>query len=100
MGVTVEIKVAEIVDCLCRAGRTDLTEPHEPPKPLCYLDVEQVWRMELLPFIEEARLDASAERGLQEKLQHRRRIDDYHADSRSSRMTVEAAVFNLTRRRL
>jgi hypothetical protein len=37
---------------------------------------------------------------LQEKLQHRRRVDDNHADSRSSRMTVEAAVFNVTRRRL
>jgi len=100
MGMTVEIEVAEILDGSCRAGRADLTGPHEPPKTLCYLDVHQVWRVELLPVSEEARLDAGAERGLQEKLQHRRRVDDNQADSRSSRMTVEAAVFSVTRRRL
>ena len=100
MGVTVEIEVAEILDGFGRTGRADLTGPHEPSETLCYLDVHQVWRVELLFVSEEARLDAGAERGLQEKLQHRRRVDDNHADSRSSRMTVEAAVFNVTRRRL
>ncbi len=100
MGVTVEIEVAEILDGFCRTGRTDLTGPHEPPETLGYLDVHQVWRVELLFVSEEARLDAGAERSLQEKLQHRGRVDDNHADSRASRMTVEAAVFNVTRRRL
>jgi hypothetical protein len=36
---------------------------------------------------------------LQEKLQQRRRIDHDNADSRSSRMTVAAGVFNVTRLR-
>jgi hypothetical protein len=100
MGVTVEIEVAEILDGFCRAGRADLTRSYEPTETLGYLDVHEVWRVERLPVSEEARLDASAERGLQEELQQRRRVDDDHADSRSSRITVEAAVFNVTRRRL
>jgi hypothetical protein len=36
---------------------------------------------------------------LEEKLQERRRVDDDHADSRSSRMIVAAGVFSVTRRR-
>ena len=45
-------------------------------------------------------LDPSAEGGLQEEFQHRRVVDDDHADSRSSRMTTAAGVFNVTRFRL
>ena len=56
--------------------------------------------MELIAVSKEARLDAGAERSLEEELQHRRRFDDDHADSRSSQMTVAAGVFSVTRLRL
>jgi hypothetical protein len=73
MGVTVEIEVQEVPDGFGCAGRADLTGPNEPPEALRHLDVHQVWRMELLPVPKETRLDARAERGLEEKLQYRRR---------------------------
>ena len=53
--------------------------------------------MELVLVSKEARLDPGAERGLQEEFQQRRGVDHNHADSRSSRMTVAAGVFNVTR---
>jgi hypothetical protein len=37
---------------------------------------------------------------LQEKLQQRRRVDNDHADSRSSRITTAAEVFKVTRFRV
>lgn len=57
MGVTVEIEVAEILD-----------DPVLPRRPSGVASGTP-------PVSEEARLDAGAERGLQEKLQHRRRVD-------------------------
>jgi len=48
----------------------------------------------------EAGLHSGSNRGLQEKLQQRRRIDDNHADSRSWRMISAAGVFRVTRFRL
>ena len=100
MRVAVEIEVREISDRFCRASRNDFTGPDEPPQALSHFYVHQVGRMELLAISEKARLDACPKRGLQEQLQHRRRVDDNHADSRSSRITVAAGVFSVTRRRL
>lgn len=96
MRVPVEIEVDEIGDRVRRTGRRDLARAHEPPEPLCHLDVHQVWRMEFIGIAKEPCLDAPAERGLQQELQHRRRVDDDHADSRSSRITVAAGVFSVT----
>jgi hypothetical protein len=50
--------------------------------------------------VKEAGLDSRAKRSLQEKLQQGRRVDNDHADSRSSRRTTAAGVFNATRFRL
>ena len=99
MGVTVKVEIHEIRDGFCRAHGRDLTRPDEPPKPLSHFDVHQVRRMELIVVPEKAGFDANAERGLEQKLQHRGRVEDNHAESRSSRMTLAAGVFNVTRRR-
>ena len=99
MGMAVEVEVYEIRDGFGCADGGDLTGPNEPAEALRYLDVHQVWRMELLSISKETRLDAHAEWGLEEKLQDCRRVDDDHADSRSSRMTLAADVFSVTRRR-
>ena len=56
--------------------------------------------MELVLISEKAGLDPGAKRCLQEKFQKCRGVDDDHADSRSSRMTTAAGVFNVTRFRL
>ena len=64
------------------------------------MDLWLLGRMELVLVSKEARLDPSANRRLQEELQQGRRIDDDHADSRSSRMTTAASVFKVTRFRL
>ena len=56
-----------------------------------------MWRMEFALVSKETRLDPSTERGLQEEFQQRRGVDHNHADSRSSRMTVAAGVFSVTR---
>lgn len=100
MGVAVQIEIGKIHEGFRRAACDDLTGPDEPAEALCDFDVHQVWRMKLLPVSKEAGLDAGTERGLQEKFQHRRRVNDNHADSRSSRMTAAAGVFSVTRRRL
>jgi hypothetical protein len=100
MGVAVEIEIREIRDGFCRTSGGDLASPDEPPEALSHFGVHQVWRMELLPVSKETRLHACTEAGLEEKLQHCRRIDDDHADSRSSRMTIAAGVFSVTPRRL
>src|SRR3990170_4277568 len=100
MGVTVEIEVGEIRDRLGRAVSRHLACPYEPSETLGYFNVHQVGRMELVLVSKEARLDPSANRRLQEELQQGRRIDDDHADSRSSRMTTAAGVFKVTRFRL
>ena len=100
MGVTMEIEVGEIRDRFGRAIRRHLACPDEPSEALSHFDVHQVRRMELVFVPEKARLDPSANRRLQEELQQGRRIDDDHADSRSSRMTTAAGVFKVTRFRL
>ena len=56
--------------------------------------------MELVPISKEAGLDSGAKRSLQQKFEEGRGVDDDHADSRSSRMTTAAGVFNVTRFRL
>jgi hypothetical protein len=99
MGVAVKLQVREIRDGLLRANGGDLTGPNESSEAPSHFDVHQVRRMELIPVAKETRLDARAKRGLEEKLQHRRRVDDDHADSRSSRMILAAGVLSVTRRR-
>ena len=69
MGVTVEIEVCEIRDRFGRAVSRHLACPHEPSETLSHFNVHQVGRMELVLVSKEARLDASADRCLQEELQ-------------------------------
>jgi hypothetical protein len=56
--------------------------------------------MELVSISKKPGLDPCAKRSLQRKFEEGRGIDDDHADSRSSRMTTAADVFNVTRFRL
>jgi hypothetical protein len=100
MRVAVEIEIAEICNHLVSAAGRDFTHSHEASQGLKHLHVDQVRRMKFVPVAKQACLDAGAKRGLEEELQHRRRIDDNHADSRSFRMTSAAGVFNVTRLRL
>ena len=90
VGVTVEIEIGEIA----RASAARPATPHrsyEAAEGLSHLHIHQVRRVELVLVAEEPRLDPCAERRLQEELQQRRRVDDDHADSRSSRMTRRPA---------
>src|SRR5436309_8055676 len=56
--------------------------------------------MELVLVSEKTGLDFGTERSLQQKFGEGRSVEDDHADSRSSRMTTAAGVFNVTRFRL
>ena len=67
---------------------------------LSYFNVRQVGRMELVLVAKKTGLDPGAKRSLQQKFEEGRGVDDDHADSRSSRMTTAAGVFNVTRFRL
>ena len=100
MAVTMEIEVAEIRNRFAGTGGRDFTGAHETSEALNDLDVQEMRRVELVPVTKKAGLYACAARGLQEKLQQRRRVDHDHADSRSSRMTTAAGVFRVTRLRL
>ena len=100
MRVTMEIEVSEIRNRFGRASRCHLARSHEASEALSHFHVRQVWRMQLVAVSKETGLDSCAKRGLQEKLEKGRGIDDDHADSRSSRMTKAAGVFKVTRFRL
>ena len=100
MGVTVNLEVGEIVDRFARAGGRYLARPHEAPESLHDLDVHEVRHMKFVAVAKDAGLDSGPTRRLQEKLQQRRRVDNNHADSRSSRITTAAGVFKVTRRRV
>jgi hypothetical protein len=100
MGMAVEIKVGEIDDRFVGPPGGDLTHSHESSEALNDFDIDQVRRMELVPVAKKAGFDSDANRGLQEKLQQRRRVNDDHTDSRSSRITTAAGVFSVTRFRL
>ena len=100
MGVTVDIEVGEILDRLAGTGGRYFARPYEASESLNDLDVHEVRHMKFVPVAKEASLDTRAKWSLQEKLQQGRRIDDDHADSRSSRMTTAAGVFKVTRFRL
>ena len=97
VGVTVEIEVGEIGNRFVGTAGGDLTGPHETPEALNDLHVHEVRRMELVFVAKETGLDSTAKGSLQQKLQHGRRVDDDHADSRSSRMTTAAGVLRVTR---
>src|ERR1700681_4123739 len=56
--------------------------------------------MELVLVPEKTGLDSGTKRSLQQKFEEGRSVDDDHAESRSSRMTTAAGVFNVTRFRL
>jgi hypothetical protein len=96
MGMTVQIQVREISNGFLRTIRRDFANPHEASEALNDFDVQQMRHMEFVPMAKEAAFHAHANRGLQEKLQYRRRIDDDHADSRSWRMIAAARVFSVT----
>src|SRR5262245_5334359 len=53
--------------------------------------------MELVLVPKEASLNPDAKRSLQQKFEESRGVDDDHADSRPSRRTPAAGVFNVTR---
>jgi hypothetical protein len=97
MGVTVEIELGEIRDGLGRTVSRHLACPYEPSETLRHFNVHQMGRMELVIVLKKAHLNPTANRRLQEELEQGRRIDDDHADSRSSRMTTAAGVFKVTR---
>jgi len=99
MSVTVEVEVDEVLDRLGSTVSRHFARPNEASEALRNFDVDQMGTMELV-VSKEAGLDASAERRLQEELQERRCVDHNHADSRSSRITVAAGVFSVTRFRL
>ena len=100
MRVAVEIEIAEICNHLLGSAGGDLTHTHEASQRLEHLHVDEVRRMKFVVIAKKARLDSGAKRCLEKKLQHRRRIDDDHAESRSLRITMATGVFNVTRRRL
>jgi hypothetical protein len=100
MRVAMEIEVREIGNCLLGASGRDFIGSHQTSKALNYLDVQEVGRVEFISIAEEPYLHSHPKLRLEEKLQHRRRVDHDHADSRSSRMTTAAGVFNVTRLRL
>ena len=56
--------------------------------------------MELVVVPEKTRLHSGPKRRLQQKFEQGGGVDDDHADSRSSRTTTAAGVFNVTRFRL
>ena len=95
-----EIEVGEIGNRFVGTAGRDFTGPHETAEALDYFDVQEVRRVQFVLVAKEADLDSCAKRGLQEKFQQCRRVDDDHADSRSSRMTTAAGVFRVTRFRL
>jgi hypothetical protein len=99
VGVTMEIEVSEICNHILGTVGGDFTGPHETSKTLSYLDVQEVWRVQLVLLAEEAGLDSRTKRGLEKKFQQSRRVDDNHADSRPSRITTAAGVFRVTRLR-
>ena len=90
MGVTVEIEVSEIRNRFSRAAACHLPRAYEASEALRHFNVRQMWRMELVLAAKQTSLDPRAERGLQEKLEQGRGVEDDHADSRSSRMTIAA----------
>ena len=96
--MTVEIEVGEIHDRFVGTPGGDLTHSHEPSETLDDFNIHQVRRMEFVLVAKEAGFDSDANRGLQEKLQQRRRVNDDHVDSRSSRITTAAAVFSVADR--
>ena len=91
------MEVDQILNRLPGSGGGHLARPHETPEALHYLDIHQVRDMEPGLVAEETSLSASAKRSLEKKLQQGRRVDDDHADSRSSRMPTAAGVFRVTR---
>lgn len=95
-----KIQIDQILDRPPGSGGRHFARPHEAPEALNYFDIDQVRYVELGLVAEETSLDSGAKRRLEEKFQQGRRVDDDHADSRSSRMTTAAGVFKVTRLRL
>ena len=85
MRVAVEIEIAEIGNHLVRAAGRHFAHSHQASQGLKHLNVDQVRRMKFVPVAEQARLHAGAKLGLEEELQHRRRIDDDHAMAAAAR---------------
>ena len=100
MWVPVEIEIGEIGNRVERPALGHLAGPDETSEPLDHFNVCQVRCMELVLVPEETRLDSRTQRSLQQEFEEGRGVDDDHAESRSSRMTTAAGVFNVTRFRL
>lgn len=100
VSVTMKIEISEIRDRFVGATGRDFTAPYQSSKPCDYLDVQEVRGVQFVVAAKEAGLHSHSKRSLQQKLKQRRRVDDNHAESRSSRMTTAAGVFRVTRFRL
>jgi len=100
VGMAANVEIDKVMQCLLRSVGTYVASPYQASESLSDFDVQQMRRMECVVAVEQPRLDSRAEWGLEEKLQQGRRIDDDHARSRSSRMTMAAGVFKMTGDRL
>src|SRR4029434_4805402 len=96
VGVPPKIEVGEVSDGLLGSLGGNFAHPDEASERLGDLDVDQMRRVEFVIVSEQACLDTHAKSSLEEKLCERRGVDHDHADSRSSRMTTAAGVFNVT----
>ncbi len=97
MGVAMEVEVGEIHDRLGRAVSRELAHPYKSPETLGDFNVHQMGGVQLVPISKDPGLNPDAKRCLQKKLQKGRRVENDHADSRSSRIMTAAGVFKVTR---
>ena len=74
MRMTMEIEIGEIHDRFVGAPGGDFTHPHESSEALNDFHIYQVGRMEFVRVAKDTLFDSDANRGLQEKLQQRRRV--------------------------
>ena len=97
MRVTMKFEIGKVCQHFFGSASRNFPRSHQSSETLHDLDVHEVRCMELALVVKETGLDSSAKRSLQQKLQQRRRVDDGHADSRSSRMATAAGVLSVTR---
>lgn len=83
MRVTVQIEGREICHRISCPVRRHLTSTYKAPKTLGHFHVDQMGRMEFVVTTKKARLDARAERCLQQELQQRRGVEDDHTRTRA-----------------
>ncbi len=80
-------QLLEVRQCNSRAHRGNLLRLHQAPHHLQDLDVDQMWSMQTLRWMECAGSDALRPRRPENQLDSSRRIEDDQLASRSSRST-------------